>query len=442
VAQEIEQLLRVIFEELRRSGRLDLEAVETATRAAMHRAGSVLLQDLLEKPVRDTPREVLCRCGQQARFCEMRPKQILTVLGRIYIHRAYYLCANCHTGQSPLDSDLDVEGTECSPGVRRMMALVGSDVPFEQGRRLIEELAGLNVTAKTIERHAEAIGADIAEREKLQAQSAIQLPLPEVQIEDIPLMYVEMDATGVPVVRSETEGRTGKIEGQPAHTRDAKLGCVFTQTTTNDRGLPVREEHSTTYTGAIETAETFGRRLHAEAQERGWSRAKRRVVIGDGAVWIWNIADEHFPTAIQIVDLYHARQHLWELSGKLFAEDPQKRKRWADRLQKQLDAGKIESLVKSLRNLAGSTPELKSLLHTEAEYFHRNADRMRYPRFRAEHLFIGSGVIEAGCKTVIGSRLKRSGMFWTVRGANAILALRCNRLSNRFQDYWDSRRAA
>ena len=180
----------------------------------MHRAGSVLLQDLLEKPVRDTPREGLCRCGQQARFCEMRPKQILTVLGRIYIHRAYYLCANCHTGQSPLDSDLDVEGTECSPGVRRMMALVGSDVPFEQGRRLIEELAGLNVTAKTIERHAKAIGADIAEREKVQAQSAIQLPLPEVQIEDIPLMYVEMDATGVPVVRSETEGRTGKTEGQ------------------------------------------------------------------------------------------------------------------------------------------------------------------------------------------------------------------------------------
>ncbi len=172
----------------------------------------------------------------------MRPKQILTVLGRIYFHRAYYLCTHCHTGQSPLDSELDVEGTECSPGVRRMMALVGSDVPFEHGRRLIEELAGLNVTAKTIERHAEAIGADIAEREQVQAQNAIQLPLPEVQLQDIPLMYVEMDATGVPVVSSETEGRTGKNEGVPAHTREAKLGCVFTQTTTDDRGLPVREE--------------------------------------------------------------------------------------------------------------------------------------------------------------------------------------------------------
>lgn len=435
-------MLRVIFGELRRSGRLDLEAVEMATRAAMHRAGAAVVQELLERSGREVPRQVSCRCGQHARFCEMRPKQILTVLGRIYIQRAYYLCPHCHEGQSPLDSELDVEGTECSPGVRRMMALVGSDGPFEQGRRQIEELAGLNVTTKTIERHAETIGADIAQREQVEAQRAIQLAFGEVQMADIPVMYVEMDGTGVPVVTSETVGRVGKIEGQSARTREAKLGCVFTQTDTDDRGLPVRDEDSTTYTGAIETAEVFGCRLYAEAHHRGWNRAKRKVVIGDGAPWIWNIADEHFPTAIQIVDLYHARQHLWELAGRLFADDPQQRQQWASRLQKKLDAGKIESLVKSLRTLKPSTHELANLLRTEADYFARNANRMRYPEFRADHLFIGSGVIEAGCKTVIGSRLKQSGMFWTVRGANAILALRCTRLSHKFQDYWDSRRVA
>ena len=442
IGQEIDQLLRIIFADLRKSKRLDLEAVEMATRTAMHRAGAAVLKGLLQKSRSEVATEVACHCGQQARFHEMRPKQILTVLGRIYMQRAYYICPHCRDGQSPLDCELDVEGTECSPGVRRMMALVGSEGPFEHGRRQLEELAGLEVTTKTIERHAETIGEDIARREAAEIQRAIQLNLPEVHVADIPVMYLEMDGTGVPVVASESEGRMGKIEGQSARTRESKLGCVFTQTTTDDQGRPVRDEDSTTYTGAIETADVFGRRLYAEAHHRGWSRAQRKVVIGDGAVWIWNIADEHFPTAIQIVDLYHARQHLWELGGALFPSDPKQRQRCVQRLQKKLDAGRIESLVKTLRAIPVPAGELAKLLATEAEYFARNAERMRYPKFRADHLFIGSGVIEAGCKTVIGSRLKQSGMFWTVRGANAIIALRCNRLSGKFEDYWASRQAA
>src|SRR5204863_9565176 len=153
------------------------------------------------------------------------------------------------------------------------------------------------------------------------------------------VLYIEMDGTQLPMVRPELEGRAGRTQGQPARTREVKLGCVFTQTTTDPEGRPVRDAASTTYTGAIETAELFGRRLYAEAWERGWNRAKRKVVIGDGAIWIWNIADEHFPTAIQIVDLYHARQHLWELSAKLFSSDPQQRLRWVKQLQQKLDAG-------------------------------------------------------------------------------------------------------
>lgn len=162
-------------------------------------------------------------------------------------------------------------------------------------------------------------------------------------------------------------------------------------------------------------------------------------MIGDRAVWIWNLADQHFPGAIQIVDLYHARQHLWELSAKLFPGDEPTRKRWTARCLKQLDAGKMEALVKTLGQLRPAGPELAKLVSNEVDYFQRNAERMRYPAFRAQGLFVGSGVVEAGCKEVIGSRLKRSGMFWTVRGANAILALRCCRLSGSFEDYWSSR---
>jgi hypothetical protein len=193
---------------------------------------------------------------------------------------------------------------------------------------------------------------------------------------------------------------------------------------------------------AIETAEEFGLQFYTEAWRRGWSRARKKVVIGDGAAWIWNLADQHFPGAIQIVDLYHARRHLWELSAKLFPNEEQVRKRWMARCLKQLERGKIEAVVKTLREIQPSSPELAKILKNDAEYFERNAARMRYPTFRAQGLFVGTGVVEAGCRAVIGSRLKCSGMFWTVRGANAIIALRCCRLSGRFEDYWESRAPA
>ena len=164
--------------------------------------------------------------------------------------------------------------------------------------------------------------------------------------------------------------------------------------------------------------------------------------MGDGAEWIWNLAAQHFPGAILIVDLYHARQHLWELARRLYPNDEGKQKAWMKVHQKRLlDKGKIEKLVGVLRALKSSNPEVAEKIRTEADYFERNAERMRYPKFRRQHLFVGSGVIEAGCKTVIASRLKRSGMFWTVRGANAILALRCCHLNGRFEDYWEGRRA-
>jgi hypothetical protein len=323
-----------------------------------------------------------------------------------------------------------------------MMAVVGSEASFEQGHEQLELLAGLEVTAKAVERHAEAIGADVEARNQEEILRAKQLELPSVCAASVPILYIEMDGTGVPVVKAETEGRLGKMDGQPAHTREIKLGCVFTQTGTDEDGYPVRDQESTSYVAAIETAEAFGLRLYTEAWRRGWSRAQNKVVIGDGAVWIWNLAAQHFPSAIQIVDIFHARQHLWELSAKLFPKDEKHRKRWTAGCMDKLDRGKIERLVRTLREFQPSSTEMAKLAANEAEYFQRNAPRMRYPVFRAQGLFIGSGVVEAGCKTVVGARLKCSGMFWTVRGANAIAALRCSRLSRNFEDYWADRSAA
>ena len=367
----------------------------------------------------------------------------MTILGPVQIQRPYYLCPHCHRGQFPTDHELDIANTEFSPGVRRMHALVGQDAPFDHGREQMKVLAGLEVTTKSVERTAETIGEDIAQRAREEIGKAIQLDLPVVAGRPIPVLYVEMDGTGVPVVKKEVLGRQGKTDGQPAHTREVELGCVFTQTTWDKEGYALRDPDSTTYTGAIETAEEFGKRLYLEAWNRGWSRAQKKVVLGDGAEWIWNLADLHFPGAVQIVDLYHARQHLWELARRLHPNDPVKQKAWMKvHRERLLDKGKIEKLVLALRSIPSANAEVLEKIRTEADCFQRNAERMRYPRFRLQHLFVGSGVIEAGCKTVIGSRLKQSGMFWTVRGANSIIALRCCHLNGRFEDYWESRRAA
>ncbi|MGA8617084.1 MAG: ISKra4 family transposase [Candidatus Sulfotelmatobacter sp.] len=430
----------MIWQDRHKSGQLDLEAMEVAMRSAMHQAGAVALGELLPcDPPGPDQLTAACSCGHCARYRELRCRSILTAVGKVELVRPYYLCSHCPQGQFPFDAELDVENKDLSPGVRRMLAVVGQAAAFDQGREPMKLLAGLEVTTKAVERTAEAIGEDISGRERVQIQQAMQLDLPVVLGEPIPILYVQMDGTGVPVTKAE-RGES-KRKGEPARTREVKLGCVFTQTTHDPQGHAIRDLDSTTYTGAIESAEEFGKRLYAEAWNRGWNRAKKKVIMGDGAEWIWNLADLHFLGALQMVDLFHARQHLWDLARLLYPADDARQKQWIMRHQPKLDEGKIEKLVSYLRSLQASPPELAETIRKTADYFEKNAERMRYPEFRRQHLFVGSGVIEAGCKTVIATRLKQSGMFWTVSGANAIIALRCCRLSGRFEDYWEARRA-
>jgi hypothetical protein len=245
---------------VRKTGHVDLEAMEMLVRSAMHQAGATALTELLRFAVPEQ-RTIPCPCGQQARYRELRLKTVLTVVGKVEVSRPWYLCGHCHCGQFPADAELDIVETEFSPGVRRMQALVGQHAAFDQGREQMKLLAGLEVTTKSVERVAEAIGADIARGEQREIDRALQLDLPIIVGEPVPILYVQMDGTGVPVVKKETTDRKGKLDGLPAHTRVAKLGCVFTQTTWDEEGCAIRDPDSTTYTGAIETAEQFGKRL-------------------------------------------------------------------------------------------------------------------------------------------------------------------------------------
>lgn len=423
-----------------RRGHLDLEASELAIRASMHQLGGVVLEKLLNADGGGY-RGVRIDCGQghQAEFVDYRSKEVLTVLAPVQVQRAYYHCAGCGGGVVPKDQELDIAGTSFSPGVRRMMGRVGGKEAFDEGRRDLHELAGVVVRTKAVERVAEALGEQVEAVALQERHLALAGKL--VPLHSVPTLYIAFDGTGVPMVPHETRGRPGKAEPGQAKTREAKLGCVFTQTRLDPAGHPLRDDESTTYVGAIEPAEAFGRRLYAEAVRRGVSRAARVIVLGDGAPWIWGIADEHFPGAIQIVDLYHAREHLADLAKLLYGPASAAAKDWAAGRRQELDAGEVEQVVAAMRCLRPRRTEVREAVRKAVSYFETNAERMRYARFRSQGLFVGSGVVEAGCKTIVGLRLKQSGMRWTVRGANAILALRCAELSGRWEEFWEARSA-
>jgi hypothetical protein len=406
----------------------------------MHQMGSVMLEKLINSDGGGYRGTTLpCEHGHVFEFKEYRDKKVLTVLGSVSIRRAYYYDPRCEQGYCPKDKELDIEETSFSPGVRRMMAKVGAYRPFGLGPEDLRELAGIEVNGKAIERVSYELGESVETFSQREAEGFVSGKVVPLFIQPIPKMYIGMDGTGVPVVKAETLNRRGKGEQGEAKTRDAKLGCVFTQTGVNENGFPVRDEHSTSYVGAIEGPDTFGLRLYAEALRRGLEKAQKVCVMGDGAPWIWNLAEEHFYGAIQIIDLYHAREHYWKVARSVLEADRDMLNRWTGARRKELDRGKVDRVIQAIRDLCPSTETQEKILQGEIAYFEKNRERMRYAEFRKQDLFIGSGVVEAGCRCVIGQRLKQSGMHWTVKGANPIIALRCCILSARWEDFWEYR---
>lgn len=420
-------------------GRIDLESVEMHIRASMHEAGRNMLEQLLNAQNGYAGRTISCGNSHDFEFVGYREKRLLTVLGEVTIKRAYYHDKDCGRGFCPKDRELSIEGSSSTPGVRRMIGRVGAMRPFALGEEDMKELAGLTVNSKEIERISHELGEDV--EEFLGKESALQEEVVPAQ-DIVPKLYVCMDGTGVPVVGKETVNRQGKGEEGRARTRETKLGCVFTQTGVDNSGFPVRDEESTSYAGAIETAEEFSGRIYKEAKRRGLDGAKEVCVIGDGAPWIWNIANEQFYGSTQIVDLYHAREHYWSVGRMLLGKDKETLNSWTKERKKDLDNGKVEEVIAAIMELVPTTEDEKAVQEREIGYFEKNKERMRYDKFREKGLFVGSGVLEAGCRSVIGQRLKQSGMHWTVKGANSIIALRTCILSNRWEDFWEHKAAA
>lgn len=429
------------MEKIARAKQADLEAWETAIRAAVLACGAKALAGLLEGIGSGRrPDGVLCGCGTFMESQGLKGKELLTILGSVPYERSMFQCPVCQATRYPGDEELDIVGTTRSPGLRRMMARAGSQSTFKEGQMDLKVYAGIEVSAKDVERVSEGIGQQMEVWLNQERQQLLQPSQTVGADKTVPILYISYDGTGVPMTQEERRGRKGKQADGTAKTREAKLGCVFTQTTTDVRGFPVRDPDSTSFVGAIEPAEKFGWRIYAEAMRRGLDHAKRVVVLGDGAEWIKNVAEMHFPEATMIIDLYHAREHVSELCKILHGSEGKKMEQQRIRWWTDLDEGKVEKIITQARKFNLNLESTKKM-EAEIHYLEKNKERMRYAQFRAQGLFVGSGVIEAGCKTIIGQRLKQSGMEWSVRGANAIITLRCLINSDRFEDYWDSRAA-
>jgi hypothetical protein len=413
-----------------------IEAAELAIRAGLTRLGRGVLEDLLAADAGHRGPRAGCGAGHQAEFASYRDKTVDTVLGPVTLRRAWYHCPSCGHGLAPRDAELGVAGATMSPGLARMNARAGAAVPFAPGAALVSELAGIKLTSRRLGRHAEADGTAAAA--VIQAQAAAitarqVIPLPPAPPPDT--LYIAVDGTGVPMVAAETEGRDGKGEDGRARTREVKLCCCFTQTSTDEEGRPVRDQHSSSYLATFAPAAGFGTLMAAEARRRGAGHVRQLIFLGDGAHWIWNLASHHFPEATQIVDLYHAREHLHDLARLLEFMLGDRREPWLAARLSELDDGDTAAITAAARTFPLSGRKAADL-DTALGYFEHNAHRMRYQHFRSLGMFVGSGAVEAGCKSVIGQRLKLSGMHWTCNGATAILTLRCQQASGRWEEIW------
>lgn len=406
-----------------------MEAAELGLRAALLKDGRALLEKLVQS-VADSLSQAQTQEGEK-RHAD-RARKVDTIFGTIDVERDYLYSPKNQQGRCPLDEALGlINGT--SPGLVRLASRAAAREGFEAASDDLKELAGIQIDSRQIQRLVAHSGPKVAAQLKLTG--------PEVQAPPMPICYVEADGTGIPMVAKELAGRKGKQDDGTARTREVKLGCVFSQTKTDPEGQPMRDHQSTSYVGTLQSVESFAPLLRDEARRRGVGKAQKIVFIGDGAAWIWELARTHFPLAILILDFYHMMEYLHELSQLLYGKDTSWAGRMKDQWKEQMEKDEVQAVIdglnKRVAQLGQTSAQTLEKIHEKIRYLENNKDKMKYGTFRKQGLFYGSGVVEAGCRSVVGKRLKQSGMYWSESGAENILALRCALMGNRWEECWD-----
>lgn len=365
-----------------------------------------------------------------------RSRSVHTLFGRIKLRRNYHHHTKSGTGRCPLDGLLGLEGSH-TPAVARLMCRAASRAgSYREASEDLAVYAGLALDPRDLGRLAAAVAPGLGE--------ALAGLAPAPSAAPVPVLYVSCDGTGTPMRREELRGAKGKQEDGTARTREAKLGCVFTQSVRDADGSPLRDPDSTSYVGTYKGCREIAVLLHQEARRRGLDRAGQVVFIGDGAAWVWENCRLTFPGAVEILDFYHASEHVGQLAAAIHDEDPAGaalcRARWCHDMKQTSPACLLAESRALLKAHPGWSDAKREAVQAQINYLESHATRTRYGQYRANGWFIGSGVVEAGCKTVVGRRLKQSGMFWSQAGAQDILGLRCLVLGPHFDAAWKQRR--
>jgi hypothetical protein len=396
-------------------------------REALFKDGRAIIESLLNDGAVEVPEDF----AQEGEKYQGRCAKIFHCLfGAVEVHRNYYYHPK-QGGRFPLDQALGMVGSE-TPALARVVcragALCGGYLTAAQELR---EIGAIEVDSRQIQRVIERIAPKMLQDSEASIESPKDQP-------PVPMLYVSVDGPGVPMLPAELVGRKGKQPDGKAKTREMKLGCVFTQHRTNAQGEPIRDPDSTTYLCGLESAVDFGTRLRHEGLRRGMAKAAERVFLGDGAAWVWEIARVNFAGAILILDYFHALEHLTALTEAIFGVNNARSRQWRERWKPQLWEGQVDRVLGSARRQASSLNVGIDGVEKELNYFQRNREKMRYGEFRKKGYFIGSGVVEAGCRTVIGQRAKLSGMRWSEDGVTHVLSIRCLIKSGRFDSFWRS----
>ena len=401
-----------------------VQQLEVLVRTAIFKPANELIGFLLQQAADRADAAYQAKPGE--RFKGRERVRVQGIFGHFELLRGYYHHAGKKEGHCPADAALGLEGAY-TPALARLLCLEGADeASYEKASSHLQETGGIAVGSRQVQRVVQRVGAAAVAWQKRES--------PAVAC-DAPIMYVSADGTGVPMRRSELEGRRGKQADGSAKTRQVYLGCVFTQHKTDEEGRPMRDFESTSYVSSLDGVEDFGIWLRREALRRGMGGVKKVVLLVDGASGLEKLGYDEFPGCVQIVDFYHGLEHLQEVLKLLWEKThPQfekQRKRWIKWLLKD----GVERFIAQVRRIAATRPNAEAV-EKALGYFERNKERMQYGSFRSQGYFIGSGVIEAGCKTVVGSRCKQSGMFWSTPGAEHVLAFRCIHQSRRTDAFW------
>jgi hypothetical protein len=405
-----------------------LEAVELGLRAALLQDARRLLEALYQDPTLQVPDQA-GRPGEKRH--PLRPKVVETLFGPITLQRDYFHHAATQAGRVPLDDALGlVQGY--SPALVRLACRAAARLGYENASTDLAALAQIQLEGRQIQRLVQLAAPAVAAASRQVRAAQPEPPAP------IPILYIEVDGTGVPMVAAELAGRAGKQPDGSAKTREVKLGAVFTQTRCDAEGRPERDHQSTTYVGSFAPAADFGVQIRTEARRRGLGRAGQVVVLGDGAAWIWELARVNFPDGVQILDLFHVLERLHALGDGLYGPGSAEAARQVETWREWLKQDQVEAVIAAARaRRAALDPPPGDALDKQIAFFEHHRHRMLYQTYRNRGFFCGSGVIEAGCKTVVGQRLKQSGMFWSEPGAQNVLDLRCLLLSQRWDPSWD-----